>query len=180
MPRTPAPGACRPSMGLRFFVDALLEFGDLGREERARIDNQVRAAAEGGGFEGALAETTQPAFRPDARRRRRADDQDRSAAETCRIRAARARPGARHSRRRRRLGREPGDRHPGRHAGLGPRSRRATISMRACAGRTLTEAQAEIEAARSAARAGTRRYRRPPGRRGPRLLGGTRRERASN
>ena len=44
--------------GLRFFVDALLEFGDLGREERARIDNHVRAAAEGGGFEGALAETT--------------------------------------------------------------------------------------------------------------------------
>jgi hypothetical protein len=32
---------------LRLFVDALLEFGDLGREERARIDNQVRAAAEG-------------------------------------------------------------------------------------------------------------------------------------
>ena len=44
--------------GLRFFVDALLEFGDLGREDRARIDNQVRAAAEDGGFEGALAETT--------------------------------------------------------------------------------------------------------------------------
>jgi heat-inducible transcriptional repressor len=44
--------------GLRFFVDALLEMGDLGREERARIDSQVRAAAEGGGFEGALAETT--------------------------------------------------------------------------------------------------------------------------
>jgi heat-inducible transcriptional repressor len=44
--------------GLRFFVDALLEFGDLGREERTRIDTQVRAAAEGGGFEGALAETT--------------------------------------------------------------------------------------------------------------------------
>ena len=45
-------------MGLRFFVDALLEFGDLGRENRARIDSQLRAAAEGGGFEGALAETT--------------------------------------------------------------------------------------------------------------------------
>ncbi len=44
--------------GLRFFVDALLELGDLGREERARIESQVRAAAEGGGFEGALAETT--------------------------------------------------------------------------------------------------------------------------
>ena len=44
--------------GLRFFVDALLDFGDLGREDRARIDTQVRAAAEGGGFEGALTETT--------------------------------------------------------------------------------------------------------------------------
>jgi heat-inducible transcriptional repressor len=43
--------------GLRFFVDALLEFGDLGREDRARIDSQVRAAAEGG-FEEALAGTT--------------------------------------------------------------------------------------------------------------------------
>ena len=44
--------------GLRFFVDALLEFGDLGREDRARIESHARAAAEGGGFAGALAETT--------------------------------------------------------------------------------------------------------------------------
>ncbi len=51
-------GRLPTQQGLRFFVDALLEFGDLGREERARIDTQVRAAAEGGGFEGALAETT--------------------------------------------------------------------------------------------------------------------------
>ena len=51
-------GRLPTQQGLRLFVDALLEFGDLGREERARIDNQVRAAAEGGGFEGALAETT--------------------------------------------------------------------------------------------------------------------------
>jgi len=51
-------GRLPTQQGLRFFVDALLELGDLGREERARIDNQVRAAAEGGGFEGALAETT--------------------------------------------------------------------------------------------------------------------------
>ena len=51
-------GRLPTQQGLRFFVDALLEFGDLGREERARIDNQVRAAAEGGGYEGALAETT--------------------------------------------------------------------------------------------------------------------------
>jgi heat-inducible transcriptional repressor len=51
-------GRLPTQQGLRFFVDALLEFGDLGREERARIDAQVRAAAEGGGFEGALAGTT--------------------------------------------------------------------------------------------------------------------------
>ncbi len=51
-------GRLPTQQGLRLFVDALLEFGDLGREERARIDTQVRAAAEGGGFEGALAETT--------------------------------------------------------------------------------------------------------------------------
>jgi heat-inducible transcriptional repressor len=44
--------------GLRFFVDALLAFGDLGREDRARIDSQLRAAAEDGGFENALAETS--------------------------------------------------------------------------------------------------------------------------
>ena len=44
--------------GLRFFVDALLEFGDLGREDRARIESHARAAAEGGGFAEALAETT--------------------------------------------------------------------------------------------------------------------------
>jgi heat-inducible transcriptional repressor len=51
-------GRLPTQQGLRLFVDALLEFGDLGREDRARIDAQVRAAAEGGGFEGALAETT--------------------------------------------------------------------------------------------------------------------------
>src|SRR5271163_3225681 len=44
--------------GLRFYVDALLEFGGLAREERARIDHQVRAAAEEGGFESALTQTT--------------------------------------------------------------------------------------------------------------------------
>jgi heat-inducible transcriptional repressor len=51
-------GRLPTQQGLRFFVDALLEFGNLGREDRTRIESQVRAAAEGGGFEGALAETT--------------------------------------------------------------------------------------------------------------------------
>ena len=44
--------------GLRFFVDAMLEFGGLNTLEKARIDDKVKAAAEGGGFEGALTQTT--------------------------------------------------------------------------------------------------------------------------
>jgi heat-inducible transcriptional repressor len=56
-PHTSA-GRLPTQLGLRFYVDALLEFGGLGREERARIDNQVRAAAEEAGFEGALTEAT--------------------------------------------------------------------------------------------------------------------------
>ncbi|MDE3175548.1 MAG: heat-inducible transcriptional repressor HrcA [Pseudomonadota bacterium] len=43
--------------GLRFYVDALLEFGGLGDEERVRIERQAREAAEGG-YENALTRTT--------------------------------------------------------------------------------------------------------------------------
>ena len=56
-PHTSA-GRLPTQLGLRFYVDALLEFGGLAREERARIDNQVRAAAEEAGFEGALTQAT--------------------------------------------------------------------------------------------------------------------------
>ncbi|MGD0641077.1 MAG: heat-inducible transcriptional repressor HrcA [Roseiarcus sp.] len=56
-PHTSA-GRLPTQLGLRFYVDALLEFGGLAREERARIDSQVRAAAEEGGFEGALTQAT--------------------------------------------------------------------------------------------------------------------------
>jgi heat-inducible transcriptional repressor len=56
-PHTSA-GRMPTELGLRFFVDALLEFGDLTSAERTRIDNGVKAAAEGRGFEGALMETT--------------------------------------------------------------------------------------------------------------------------
>src|SRR3954451_16917227 len=45
--------------GLRYYVDALLEFGGLGDEERGRIERQAREAAEGG-FENALTRTTTP------------------------------------------------------------------------------------------------------------------------
>jgi heat-inducible transcriptional repressor len=56
-PHTSA-GRMPTQLGLRFYVDALLELGSLGREERARIESQARAAANEGGFEGALAQTT--------------------------------------------------------------------------------------------------------------------------
>jgi len=44
--------------GLRFYVDALLEFGGITSEERTQIERQAREAAEGGGFESALTRTT--------------------------------------------------------------------------------------------------------------------------
>ena len=43
--------------GLRFYVDALLEFGGLAEEERMRIERQARTAAEDG-YENALTRTT--------------------------------------------------------------------------------------------------------------------------
>ena len=56
-PHTSA-GRLPTQRGLRFYVDALLEFGTLAREERARIEAQARDAAEEGGYESALARTT--------------------------------------------------------------------------------------------------------------------------
>jgi heat-inducible transcriptional repressor len=56
-PHTSA-GRLPTELGLRFFVDALLEFGDLANADRTRIDKEFKAAAEGRGFEGALSEAT--------------------------------------------------------------------------------------------------------------------------
>ncbi len=56
-PHTSA-GRLPTEIGLRFFVDAMLEIGDLDREERERIEVQMRAAAAGQNFEGALAEAS--------------------------------------------------------------------------------------------------------------------------
>ena len=56
-PHTSA-GRMPTELGLRFFVDALLEVGDIGNEERERIEAQVKAASRGQTLEGALAEAT--------------------------------------------------------------------------------------------------------------------------
>lgn len=56
-PHTSA-GRIPTEMGLRFFVDALMEVGAMGAEERARIDAQVAAAKNGRRFEDVLGEAT--------------------------------------------------------------------------------------------------------------------------
>ncbi len=56
-PHTSA-GRLPTELGLRFFVDALLEFGDVPGEERQRIEAQVKAASQENTIEGALAEAT--------------------------------------------------------------------------------------------------------------------------
>src|SRR5947209_12823192 len=56
-PHTSA-GRLPTEIGLRFFVDALLQIGDLSEDERGRIERQVRAASRDRSFEGVLSEAT--------------------------------------------------------------------------------------------------------------------------
>jgi heat-inducible transcriptional repressor len=56
-PHTSA-GRLPTESGLRFFVDAMLEIGDLDRAERERIEVEMRAAAMEQNFEGALAQAS--------------------------------------------------------------------------------------------------------------------------
>src|SRR5579862_5886559 len=56
-PHTSA-GRMPTELGLRFFVDALLELGDVAAADRGRIDAEVKAAVKDGRIEGALAEAT--------------------------------------------------------------------------------------------------------------------------
>lgn len=51
-------GRLPTEQGLRFFVDAMLELGDVGREEQERIESQMRAAASRHTFDSALAEAS--------------------------------------------------------------------------------------------------------------------------
>ena len=57
-PHTSA-GRLPTEFGLRFFVDALLEVGDLSAEERKLIEAQVRAGSTGRTIEGVLEEASQ-------------------------------------------------------------------------------------------------------------------------
>jgi heat-inducible transcriptional repressor len=54
-PHTSA-GRLPTELGLRFFVDAMLEIGDVGQEERAEIEAQVRAASKEHALETLLSE----------------------------------------------------------------------------------------------------------------------------
>jgi heat-inducible transcriptional repressor len=56
-PHTSA-GRLPTEIGLRFFVDALLQVGDLTEDERGRIEAQVRAASRDHSLEGVLSEAT--------------------------------------------------------------------------------------------------------------------------
>src|SRR5215218_9434483 len=56
-PHTSA-GRLPTELGLRFFVDAMMEIGDVTSEERSRIEAQMRAAASGHTLETALAEAS--------------------------------------------------------------------------------------------------------------------------
>jgi heat-inducible transcriptional repressor len=56
-PHTSA-GRLPTQIGLRFFVDAVMEVGNLTQEEQGRIEAQVKAAADGRSMEAALAEAT--------------------------------------------------------------------------------------------------------------------------
>ncbi|MEH3145104.1 MAG: heat-inducible transcriptional repressor HrcA [Methylobacterium frigidaeris] len=56
-PHTSA-GRLPTETGLRFFVDAMLELGDVGAEEQGRIEAQMRAAASRHTFESALTEAS--------------------------------------------------------------------------------------------------------------------------
>jgi heat-inducible transcriptional repressor len=55
-PHTSA-GRLPTEVGLRFFVDALLELGDVGQDERDRIDAKVKAASQEPRMENVLGET---------------------------------------------------------------------------------------------------------------------------
>ena len=110
-------GRVPTQLGLRLFVDGILEVGDVSGAERAEIERGL------GGEERDISRDPRPRRRPavgpDPRREPGARAEDRGADPPYRVRLARARPGARRARHRRRPGREPAVRAAGRPDPLG-------------------------------------------------------------
>ena len=92
-PHTSA-GRLPTELGLRFFVDALMQIGDLTEHDRSAIEGQVAAVGQAKSVEAVLTEASGLLSGLTPRRRRRADREIQFAAQAHRIRPARARTGA--------------------------------------------------------------------------------------
>ncbi len=117
-PHTSA-GRLPTEVGLRFFVDALMQIGDLTEHDRKRSRRRSRGSGQAKSVEAVLTEASGLLSGLKPRRRRRAHGEIESAAQAHRIRAARARARARRAGRRRRPDRKPRAQYPGRPADLG-------------------------------------------------------------
>ena len=117
-PHTSA-GRLPTELGLRFFVDALMEIGDL-TERGPPLDRGAgRRRRRGQADRDRAVRGVGAAVRADALGRRRADHQGQRAAQAHRVRAARAGAGAGGAGRRGRAGREPRHQPAGRAADVG-------------------------------------------------------------
>ncbi len=150
-PHTSA-GRLPTELGLRFFVDALLEIGDLAEDERRAIDAQVKARARRQ-YRDRAERGIGAALRLVARRRRGHRRQHQSAAQARRVRAARADAGAGGAGLGRRAGGEPAARRCPPTCPPRRWSRRRISSTRGCAARRWARCKAELEQALTAARA---------------------------
>ena len=122
-PHTSA-GRLPTELGLRFFVDALMQVGDLTEAERQSIQSQLASVGRAQSVEAALGEALTRLSGLTRAAARGADRQVQFAAQAHRVRAARAGARAGGAGRRGRPGREP----------------RADAAARACRSSALTEA----------------------------------------
>ncbi len=93
--------------GLRFFVDAFMQVGDLSAEDRANIDRQVRPESRDNPVESMMNEASRMLSGHFARRRARHHLKERSGSQTRRIHPPGAHQGVGSARRRSRSGRKP-------------------------------------------------------------------------
>ena len=154
-PHTSA-GRLPTETGLRFFVDALLEIGDIDEEERRSIEKQI-GGLQDRSFEAILTEATTMLSGMSRGRRRRRHHQGQRPPQADRVHSPGAGARARGACRRGRQRREPRAADRLRPAALGAWSRRPTTSTRGIRGRTITQVKLDIEVARRGCREGTRR-----------------------